>query len=457
MKTNQLYKIIKVTFILLVTLCFFGQNILAQSPEKISYQAVIRNSSDELLANTQIGMQINILQGTADGTSVYAETQSPTTNTNGLISIEIGSGNLISGNISSIDWANGPYFIKSEVDPAGGTNYSISGSSQILSVPYAIHANTADSITGAINESDPAFSAWDKSYNDMTNTPNIFDSINTVLDTTTKFINMPVDLATGDLLVYDGTQLSRFPKGMENQVLTIKNGFPTWMYKSEIIDSVYTVYLNALDEDYINFGQFQNFTNNSDWCVIEKVKMPSGTGAVGGWHFFRGKAWEDKEGDIAIQIKSDQVYAWVQKNGWQSISYSNTFQEEQWYTICLQYNSSTQVIELYVDGVLAGQKTNVSPIDDSANTSNLFWGGQDVASSRNKGDLYSEASIIIAHQAWLQRLLTPAEIQNYDGYIAPESALFFSTKINSDSVIDSSGHGQNGVNGNTPEFIGENK
>jgi hypothetical protein len=89
-------------------------------------------------------MQISILQGSSTGTVVYTETQTPTTNANGLVSIEIGGG----AGFSTIDWANGPYFIKTETDPTGGTTYSITGTSQLLSVPYALHAKTAESITG---------------------------------------------------------------------------------------------------------------------------------------------------------------------------------------------------------------------------------------------------------------------------------------------------------------------
>ena len=129
--------------------------VWAQSPEKISYQAVIRNSSDALVTNTQIGMVINILQGTPSGTVVYTETQTPTTNANGLISIEIGGGT----GFNTIDWANGPYFIKTETDPTGGTNYTITGTSQLLSVPYALHSKTAETVTGGITETDPVFGA----------------------------------------------------------------------------------------------------------------------------------------------------------------------------------------------------------------------------------------------------------------------------------------------------------
>ena len=118
--------------------------VWAQSPEKMSYQAVIRNSSNALVTSTNVGMQISILQGSASGTVVYVETLTPTTNANGLVSIEIGGG----AGFSTIDWANGPYFIKTETDPTGGTSYSITGTSQLLSVPYALHAKTAESITG---------------------------------------------------------------------------------------------------------------------------------------------------------------------------------------------------------------------------------------------------------------------------------------------------------------------
>jgi len=131
----------------------------AQSPEKMSYQAVIRNTGDALVINTQVGMQISILQGSAGGTAVYVETQTPTTNANGLVSFEIGTGTVQSGTFATIDWANGPYFIKTETDLAGGTTYTITGTSQLLSVPYALHAKTAETLSGGITETDPIFGA----------------------------------------------------------------------------------------------------------------------------------------------------------------------------------------------------------------------------------------------------------------------------------------------------------
>ena len=127
-------------------------SVFAQSPEKMSYQAVIRDASDILVTDTQIGMQISILQGSTSGTAVYVETQEPTTNTNGLVSLEIGAGTVVSGDFATIDWANGPYFIKTETAvEAPLTTYTITGTSQLLSVPYALYAANAGTATGGGN------------------------------------------------------------------------------------------------------------------------------------------------------------------------------------------------------------------------------------------------------------------------------------------------------------------
>ncbi len=131
--------------------------VFAQAPEKMSYQAVVRDASNNLVSSAEVGMQISILQGSASGSAVYVETQTPTSNANGLVSIEIGGGTVVSGNFANVDWANGPYFIKTETDPAGGTNYTITGTSQLLSVPYALYAKTSgSSIPGPQGPQGPA-------------------------------------------------------------------------------------------------------------------------------------------------------------------------------------------------------------------------------------------------------------------------------------------------------------
>jgi hypothetical protein len=131
---------------LLITAGTFAQASAAQAPEKMSYQAVLRDASNTLLNNQEVGMQISILQSTITGTAVYIETQTATTNINGLVSLVIGSGTS-SDDFSAIDWSAGPYFIKTATDPAGGTTYTITGTSQLMSVPFAMYAKTSGSAT----------------------------------------------------------------------------------------------------------------------------------------------------------------------------------------------------------------------------------------------------------------------------------------------------------------------
>lgn len=137
----------------IIALIFTTVNTWAQAPEKMSYQAIIRDVSNNLVSSQAVGIQISILQGNITGTPVYVETHTPTTNSNGMVSLEIGTGTVVSGNFSTIDWANDIYFLKTETDPLGGTTYTITGTSQLLSVPYALHAKSAATLTGTITES----------------------------------------------------------------------------------------------------------------------------------------------------------------------------------------------------------------------------------------------------------------------------------------------------------------
>ena len=132
-------KIFTLILFVLVSLVVFSQ-----SPEGFSYQAIVRDTENNLITNQTIGIQLNILQYSESGSSVYTETQTPATNSNGLFSIEIGTGTS-SDDMSTIDWSDGPYYIKTEIDIEGGVNYTITGISQLLSVPYALHAKTAES------------------------------------------------------------------------------------------------------------------------------------------------------------------------------------------------------------------------------------------------------------------------------------------------------------------------
>jgi len=117
--------------------------LLAQSPEAFKYQAVVRDANGSILADQSVRIQISILQGSTSGANVYQESFPVTTNSYGLVNLEIGRGMVTNGSFSTINWGSGPYFVETSLDVTGGTNYTLMGTSQLLSVPYALHANTA--------------------------------------------------------------------------------------------------------------------------------------------------------------------------------------------------------------------------------------------------------------------------------------------------------------------------
>ena len=129
-------------------------SVNAQAPNKLSFQAVIRNSSNYLVISSPVGVRISLLQGSITSTALYVETHTATTNVNGLITLEIGGGKVVSGDMKSINWGLGESFLKVETDPSGGTNYSITSTTQLLSVPYALFANSvsgnAANVTGIV-------------------------------------------------------------------------------------------------------------------------------------------------------------------------------------------------------------------------------------------------------------------------------------------------------------------
>jgi len=146
-------KFTKIRLVLIIAIAQFliSSSIFAQAPQKMSYQAVIRNSNDSLLISTPVGMRISLVQGTPTGTVVFSETQTATTNANGLVSLQIGTGTAVSGTFAGIDWAAGPYYVKTETDLSGGTNYTIISSNELLSVPFALYAaSSGGNATGSI-------------------------------------------------------------------------------------------------------------------------------------------------------------------------------------------------------------------------------------------------------------------------------------------------------------------
>jgi uncharacterized protein (TIGR02145 family) len=140
MKLNAMKILTSLLFSLIAIIHMFGQ-----APEKFSFQSVVRNSANQLVSNQQIGVKISILQGSFTGSIIYSESHFSFSNSQGLVSLQIGTGSIITGNFSSINWSSGPFYIKSEVDIEGGSNYTIETNQQLISVPYALYSNDVPS------------------------------------------------------------------------------------------------------------------------------------------------------------------------------------------------------------------------------------------------------------------------------------------------------------------------
>ena len=138
----------------LLLLIIFGVNFLqvaGQNPSGFNYQAVIRSSNGEIIQNQSVGIRISILKGGVTGEAVYVETFSTETNNFGLVNLVIGTGNPKEGALSDVEWSSDSHFIKVEIDIQGGSNYTEMGTSQLLSVPYAMHAKSASQFKGEPN------------------------------------------------------------------------------------------------------------------------------------------------------------------------------------------------------------------------------------------------------------------------------------------------------------------
>ena len=147
--------------------------LYAQVPQGFNYQAVVRNAAGQLMTNRSVGVRISIFQNSESGTIVYQQESPVTTNANGLFTLIVGDN---SNDFANINWANGPYYIKSEVDLNGGRNYTLSTSQKILAVPYAHYANVAGvaermSDDWSYDELDPYFRNWGYLYDSLRNAP----------------------------------------------------------------------------------------------------------------------------------------------------------------------------------------------------------------------------------------------------------------------------------------------
>jgi len=219
--------------------------INAQVPEKIGYQAIIRDSNDEIISGCQIKMQISILKDAADGTAVYTETQTVTTDANGLVSINIGTGTT-NDDFSTIDWPNGTYYIKTETDIDNDGTYDITGTNQILSVPYALFVKSAGKITGTgvggiLENGNDAGNSQIKNLADPTDTGDVA-TYAYLMQVKAKLMTQ---MAGGSVTDYDG-----------NIYNTVKIGNQVWMAE------------NLRVTHYPNGNTIANITDNTNWADL---------------------------------------------------------------------------------------------------------------------------------------------------------------------------------------------
>lgn len=220
--------------------CLISISAFAQAPQSFSYQSVIYDNSGQYVSEQTIAMKISIIQDSESGTVVYSEVHHPETNTKGMVSILVGTG-MTPDDFSAIDWSTGMFFIKSEIDINNGTNYTITGAHQLLSVPFALYAENA----------------VPKSYVDS-----LADSLLILIEELSTF-NMPTaDFISSDQVVRPGgnvTFTSTSSTNVSSYLWSFEGGSPT--------SSTQT-------------SPFVSFSNQGSYTVSLKVSNPYGEDSI---------------------------------------------------------------------------------------------------------------------------------------------------------------------------------
>ncbi len=215
-------------FIVTICLTLLACVAFAQSPNKFSYQAVVRNASNELVASQTVGIKISVLFNAPTGIIVYQETHTPQSNANGLVTLEVGGGEVVAGDMATIDWGAGSYFIKTEVDPNGGTNYSVTSTSQLLSVPFALYA--ANGGSGEPGPQGPAGPQGPQGPAGATGAtgPQGPQGPTGATGPQGPSGTFPNGNAAGQMMYWNGSAWVAVAPGTEGSTLTFCNGVPTW-------------------------------------------------------------------------------------------------------------------------------------------------------------------------------------------------------------------------------------
>jgi uncharacterized protein (TIGR02145 family) len=312
------------TLISLACAMLFSINSFAQSPEKISYQSIVRDTAGKVIVNQLVAMKISLLKKTINGTVVYSETHRPKANANGLVTLQIGDGDVVFGDFSNINWGDGPFYLKTQVDPSGDstkTTYTISGTTQLLSVPYALYANSASLRVSEIG--DTLFSG-----KNFVLIPGISAANKTIIDTcpTAQILNS--QLVYGNVKDFEG-----------NLYKTITIGNQTWMAE------------NLRSSKYSNGDSIPNVIDTTEWISLRSGAQCS--------YFF----------DSSLICPYGNLYNWYAVNDTRNVCPTG------WH---VPSDSEWVALEIYLGGdTIAGSKLK--------STGNIYWANPNTLADNSTG------------------------------------------------------------------------
>lgn len=279
--------------ILLFAFCglFLASSFGQAPPQAFNYSAVARDAQSNPIANQTIGIQISILQTSSIGSVVYAENHFVNTDQYGLFNLIIGSGSIQSGNMSAIEWSVDTYYLKVGMDANGGTNFLTMGITQLISVPYALHAATADSIIGGVStaEVDPLFAAslastitaadtssWNLDNDESNELQTISISNDTIYLSNGGFVVLPAasgnngtslpTVVTDSLVAVNGSNSRFYGKITSNgNELILKSGFVYSTSANPTINDNYSIVTDS--NGIVKTGVFQSLDTNTTYYV----------------------------------------------------------------------------------------------------------------------------------------------------------------------------------------------
>jgi hypothetical protein len=338
---------------------------VAQAPQSISYQAVARDDQGHALVNQAVRFRFSLLQGSSGGAAVYVETHTVTTNEFGLANLSIGAGTVSAGNFSTIDWGAANYWLKVELDPQGGASYSEMGTSQLLSVPYALYAKTAGvdgsetiinagtnvSVTGSGTEASPYVINSTASANDPASQVALFDEF-VMTRTPVIFPNPPNSpnqaWGLGSL-------------GWEYYKSTSNGSMPSWNDDAVVLPNIglmkFGLYQIGTSVAYIFLKNVLK-GNTPDYTVEFLVKQEY-TGTSGGPSHFRQRiglmqlvtspGQADPNG---VYFKQDASNTWwaVCKNGSATVANTSVSQSTNFTKFTIVMNSAGNSATFYING-----------------------------------------------------------------------------------------------------------